>query len=352
MPHRDLDDTPAIEDLIAAFPLPTLVIGSAETIECVNGAAEALLGKNVVGRHFTTTLRHPTLVDAVERSLLDRATRKISYQVVENGSDAFYDVHLHAIAGTRLLLLSFENATDVAHAEQMRSDFVANVSHELRTPLTSVIGFIETLRGSARDDVKARDRFLAVMAGEAERMNRLIGDLLSLSGVEANERVRPKTKIDLQDILQTMLSNIAPLARDNRVILHCDLEQVPLHVIGDGDQLMQVFTNLVENAIKYGGVDQSVEITASETAHDPVLRGPAIEVMVSDHGPGIDPIHLPRLTERFYRADGHRSREIGGTGLGLSIVKHILNRHRGRLKIDSQLEQGSQFTVVLPPVEG
>ena len=352
MPHRDLVDTPAIDDLIAAIPLPTLVIGGAETVECLNAAAEALLGKNVVGRHFTTSLRHPKLVGAVERSLLDRATRKISYQVVENGGDAFYNAHLHAVAGTRLLLLSFENATDIAQAEQMRSDFVANVSHELRTPLTSVIGFIETLRGSARDDATARERFLAIMAREAERMNRLIGDLLSLSGVEAAERVRPNTKIDLRDILQTMLSNMAPLARDNRVTLNCDLEEVPLHIIGEADQLIQVFTNLVENAIKYGGVDQTVEVTASISAHDPVLRGPAIEIMVADHGPGIDPIHLPRLTERFYRADSHRSREIGGTGLGLSIVKHILNRHRGRLKIDSQLGQGSQFTVVLPPVEG
>lgn len=351
MPQRDLDDTPAIEDLIAAFPLPTLVIGGAETVECVNGAAEALLGKNVVGRHFTTSLRHPKLVDAVERSLLDRATRKISYQVVENGGDAFYSVHLYAIAGTRLLLLSFENTTDIAQAEQMRSDFVANVSHELRTPLTSVMGFIETLRGSARDDANARERFLTIMAREADRMNRLIGDLLSLSRVEADERVRPNTKVDLRDILQTMLSNIAPLARDNRVTLHCDLDEVPLHVIGDADQLIQVFTNLVENAIKYGGVDQAVKVTASISAHDPVLRGPAIEIRVADHGPGIDPIHLPRLTERFYRADSHRSREIGGTGLGLSIVKHILNRHRGRLKVDSQLGQGSQFTVILPPVE-
>lgn len=352
MPNRYLDDTPAIEDLIAAFPLPTLVIGNAETIECLNGAAEALLGKNVVGRHFTTSLRHPKLVDAVEHSLLDRTTRKVSYQVVENGGDAFYDVHLHAIAGTRLLFLSFENATDVVQAEQMRSDFVANVSHELRTPLTSVMGFIETLRGSARDDAKARERFLTVMAGEADRMNRLIGDLLSLSGVEADERVRPKTRIDLLDILQTVLGNIAPLAHDNRVTLHCDLDQIPLHIIGDTDQLIQVFTNLVENAIKYGGVDQTVEVTASISTHDPVLRGPAIEVRISDHGPGIDPIHLPRLTERFYRVDSHRSREIGGTGLGLSIVKHILNRHRGRLKVDSQQGQGSRFTVVLPPIEG
>jgi two-component system phosphate regulon sensor histidine kinase PhoR len=291
-------------------------------------------------------------VDAIERSLLDRAMRKLSYQVVENGSDAFYDVHIHAISGTKLLFLSFENAMDSVQAEQMRSDFVANVSHELRTPLTSVMGFIETLRGSARDDVKARERFLAVMAGEAGRMNRLIGDLLSLSGVEADERVRPTSKIYLRDILQTVLSNIAPVARDNRVTLHCDLKQAPLHVIGDGDQLIQVFTNLIENAIKYGGMDQTVEITASISAHDPVLRGPAIEIRVSDHGPGIDPIHLPRLTERFYRADSHRSREIGGTGLGLAIVKHIMNRHRGRLKIASQLEQGSQFTVVLPPLEG
>lgn len=352
MLQSDLTDTPAIEVLIEAFPLPTLVIGVTGTLACMNAAAEALFGKKVLGRHFTTSLRHPKLVDAVERSLLDRVPRKVSYQVVENGSDAFYEAHVHAVDGTPFLILSFQNVTDVVLAEQMRSDFVANVSHELRTPLTSLMGFIETLRGPARDDSKARDRFLTIMAGEAERMNRLVGDLQSLSGVEADERVRPKTTIDLRDTLQTMLSNISPLAKDRRVRLQCDLGETPLLVIGDSDQLIQVFTNLVENAIKYGGADQSVEIAASKSVHDPVLRGPAIAITVYDHGPGIDPIHLPRLTERFYRADSHRSRELGGTGLGLSIVKHILNRHRGRLKIDSQLEQGSQFTVILPPAWG
>lgn len=352
MTNHDVDTTPAIQDLIAAFPLPTLVIGRAEKVGILNGAAERLLGKNIVGRHFTTALRHPKLVDAVERSLLDRAPRRVSYQIVENGSDAFYDVYLRAIADTGLLLLSFQNATDLAQVEQMRRDFVANVSHELRTPLTAVMGFIETLRSSARDDAKARDRFLDIMAGEAERMNRLVGGLLSLSRVEADERVRPTTRLDLRDILQTTLGNLDPLARDNTVTLQFEPGQVPLHVVGDADQLLQVFTNLVENAIKYGGTGQSVDITVQQRDHDPILRGPSIEVVIADHGPGIAPIHLPRLTERFYRADSHRSRELGGTGLGLAIVKHILNRHRGRLKIASQLGQGSQFTVVLPPDTG
>lgn len=349
MTNHDLDETPTLQDLMAAFPLPTLVIGRAEKVGILNGPAEMLLGKNIVGRHFTTALRHPKLVEAVERSLLDRAPRKVSYRVVESGSDAFYDVHVQTIADTGLLLLSFQNLTNIAQAEQMRREFVANVSHELRTPLTAVMGFIETLRNSARDDAKARDRFLAIMAGEAERMNRLVGHLLSLSRVEADERVRPRTLLDLRDILQTTLVNLAPLARNNGVILKCDPGPVPLQVIGDNDQLIQVFTNLVENAIKYGGSDRPVEISAIRSAHDPVLRGPAIEIEIADHGPGIDPIHLPRLTERFYRADSHRSRDLGGTGLGLAIVKHILNRHRGRLKIASQPGQGSQFTVVLPP---
>lgn len=350
MMDQPLSELPVVQDVIAAFALPTLAIGQAGKVEAVNSAAEALLGKNMVGRHFTTYLRHPGLVEAVEHGLRDPSGQEVSYQVVENGKDVHYDVHLKTIAATGLLLVSFQNATELAQAEQMRRDFVANVSHELRTPLTAVMGFVETLRTTARNDAVARERFLGIMAGEAERMNRLVGALLSLSRVEAGERVRPTARLDLGKVVQTTLSNLETLARDNNVTLQFDpAQQAPQHVIGDADQLMQVFTNLVENAIKYGGADQSVDIEIRPVAHDPILRGPAIEVVICDHGPGIEPIHLPRLTERFYRADSHRSRELGGTGLGLAIVKHILNRHRGRLKIASQPGEGSQFSVVLPP---
>lgn len=352
MPHSALDKNSEIQDVIAALPLPTLIIDQTGKVAGLNAMTENLLGKNLVGRHFTTALRHPKLVDAVESSLQDHVARRVSYQVIEHGSERHHDVHLTAIADTDLLLLSFQNATDLAQAEQMRRDFVANVSHELRTPLTAVMGFIETLRGPARDDAAARDRFLEVMAGEADRMNRLVGDLLSLSRVEADERVAPTLRLDLRDILKTTLVNLDPLARGKNVVLQCDPAQAPLHVIGDSDQLLQVFTNLVENAIKYGGAGQTVTISAQKSPHDPVLRGPAIDITIADQGPGIDPIHMPRLTERFYRADRHRNRALGGTGLGLAIVKHILNRHRGRLKIASQLGQGSQFTVVLPPDTG
>ncbi|AUM75775.1 sensor histidine kinase [Paracoccus jeotgali] len=341
--HRSL-----MHEVIGAIPSPTLAIDRFERIVALNAAAKALLGRNAMGQIFTTALRHPDLVEAVERSLRDQTPRSITYQVTESGSDVFYDVHLQSIGDTGPLLLSFLNVTDLAQAGQMRRDFVANVSHELRTPLAALMGFIETLRGPAREDVAAQGRFLNIMAGEAERMNRLVGDLLSLSRVEAEERVRPTTRLDLRDVLQTALQNLSRLAADNNVTLQTDLGQAPLQVLGDADQLLQVFTNLVENAIKYGGNSQSVEVTALNCAHDPVLRGPALQIVVADHGPGIDPVHLPRLTERFYRADSHRSRELGGTGLGLAIVKHILNRHRGRLKITSQPGQGAKFAVILP----
>ncbi|TYB81121.1 ATP-binding protein [Maritimibacter fusiformis] len=348
MPDAPLTDGTLVQDLISALPAPTLVIDQEERIVALNGAADTLLGRNVVGQIFTAALRHPDLVEAVERCLLDRTPRRTTYRITVNGSDVLYDVHLQAIADTGLLLLSFQNVTDLAQAERMRRDFVANVSHELRTPLASLIGFIETLRGPAREDVDARDRFLNIMADEAGRMNRLVGDLLSLSRVEADERVRPTTRLDLRDVLQTTVQNLDRLAADSGVTLRPQLGSAPLGVLGDADQMLQVFTNLIENAIKYGGENQYVDITAQTGVHDPVLRGPALQIVVADHGPGIDPIHLPRLTERFYRVDSHRSRELGGTGLGLAIVKHILNRHRGRLKATSRPGQGAQFTVILP----
>lgn len=349
MPDQHQDTLLTAQDLIAAFPLPTLIVGIEQVVVALNDPAKELLGNAALGRHFTTTLRHPKLVAAVEQGLIDRAQHTVAYQIVENGNDVTYTVHLQAIRGTDLLMLSFENTTGVAQAEQMRRDFIANVSHELRTPLTAIMGFIETLRGPARDDAKTRNRFLDIMADEAKRMNRLVAGLLSLSRVETDERVRPTALIDLRPVLQTVLRNLDPLALDRNVAVLSKLGTGSLHTLGDGDQLTQVFTNLVENAIKYGGAEQTVSVTAQRSLHDPILRGPAIEIVIADQGPGIDPVHLPRLTERFYRADGHRSRELGGTGLGLAIVKHILNRHRGRLKITSQLGQGSQFTVILPP---
>jgi two-component system phosphate regulon sensor histidine kinase PhoR len=348
MPNHDLETLSVAQDLIAAFPLPSMIVGDAQLVVALNDSAKKMLGVPVLGRHFTTVLRHPKLVTAVEQGLIDRAPHSVSYQAVENDNDVFFYVHVQVIGESDLLLISFENVSGVAQAEDMRRDFIANVSHELRTPLTAVMGFIETLRGPARDDAKARDRFLGIMEDEAGRMNRLVGGLLSLSRVQADERVRPTAQIDLRTVVQTTLLNLEPLVLNHNVTILAGLGNEALYVTGDTDQLMQVFTNLFENAVKYGGAAQSVSVTARKSAHDPVLRGAAIEIVIADQGPGIDPIHLPRLTERFYRADSHRSRELGGTGLGLAIVKHILNRHRGRLKITSQLGQGSQFTVILP----
>ena len=246
------------------------------------------------------------------------------------------------------VLIVIEDSTAINNAGQMRRDFVANVSHELRTPLTALTGFIETLRGAARDDPEARERFLEIMQRETARMNRLVSDLLSLSRVEGDERVRPTKDVDLSPIVQSVLSTLGPLAKDRSVKIVTHGIEDNAELPGDADQLSQVVTNLVENAIKYSGQASTVTIALRWEADNPMVRGDAWILEVSDTGEGIDPVHIPRLTERFYRIDSHRSREMGGTGLGLAIVKHIVNRHRGRLRIESTPGQGSNFTVVLP----
>ena len=210
------------------------------------------------------------------------------------------------------------------------------------------MGFIETLQGPAREDANARDRFLEIMTREAERMNRLVGELLSLSRVEAEERRRPETRIELRAVLEATRRNLTALAGESNVTLRADPGNDPVEVLGDADQLTQVFTNLIENAIKYGGRDKTVTLRIRTLDSDSAMRGPAVHVEVTDEGPGIEAQHLPRLTERFYRVDNHRSRALGGTGLGLAIVKHILNRHRGRLKVTSTPGAGATFCVILP----
>jgi two-component system phosphate regulon sensor histidine kinase PhoR len=244
-----------------------------------------------------------------------------------------------ALAPLTFVLL--HDLTAIKRTEQMRADFVANASHELRTPLAAVSGFIDTLRGHARDDEKAREQFLGIMSVEAQRMRRLIEDLLSLTRIELNEHVPPSAQVDLEAVIRSAAAALAPLARTENITVEISVEPGLPPIVGDRDELTQLFQNLMHNAIKYGRSNGHVWVTL--TAKDGMVR-----ISVRDDGEGIPREAIPRLTERFYRVDVKRSREKGGTGLGLAIVKHIVNRHNGRLQIESEAGVGSTFTVVFP----
>ena len=245
-------------------------------------------------------------------------------------------------------ILVLHDLTSVRRAEQLRADFVANASHELRTPLSSLLGFVETLRGPAVDDKDAQRRFLAIMHEQATRMAHLVEDLLSLSRIEMEEHTPPTGTADIESVLRSVTSTLDIKARDKSMTIVVEATNLPA-VTGEGDELTQVFQNLIDNAIKYGRTGSTVRIEAKESGVARRRLGrPAIAVAVMDQGEGISREHLPRLTERFYRVDKARSRQLGGTGLGLAIVKHIVNRHRGALEITSNEGEGSTFTVFLP----
>ncbi|MDU8912098.1 ATP-binding protein [Aestuariicoccus sp. MJ-SS9] len=340
-----------IDSFVAAIPMPAVLIRADERIAAANTDAERLLGRGIVQRHFITALRQPTLLDSIEATLRDGKPRLTSFLTNDGRQDTTFRVSCRRVeldSGPGVLV-TFEDITHLEQAGQMRRDFVANVSHELRTPLTALMGFIETLRGPARDDAAARDRFLGIMQNEAGRMNRLVGDLLSLSRVEADERLRPTGRVDLPALAAEEIGRLTPLAQDAGVTLLIEgaTEGFPA-IPGDSDQLRQVITNLLENAIKYSGQGARVTVTLGGPEYRPRLRQNGVSLSVRDTGPGIAQHHIPRLTERFYRVDSHRSREMGGTGLGLAIVKHIVNRHRGRLRIESAPGRGTTFTVLLP----
>jgi two-component system phosphate regulon sensor histidine kinase PhoR len=342
--------TDTITSLLGALPMPALMIGRAERIVGANSLATNLLGRGVVGRHFITGLRQPGILDAIENTLRDGEPRVTRFLAGQDGHDTTYNVNCARVE-TDVgggVLVCFEDVTHLEQAGQMRRDFVANVSHELRTPLTALLGFIETLRGPALGDVVATDRFLSMMQAEAERMEHLVHDLLSLSRVEAQERVRPTEPVDLNAMIGSVIHGLRPLARQSDVEIAADQPDTALTVPGDTEQLRQVVSNLIENAIKYGGQSKTIHVRLETTESEPLVRGPAAVITVRDEGPGIAPEHIPRLTERFYRVDSHRSRAMGGTGLGLAIVKHIVGRHRGRLRIESTPGEGATFRVILP----
>ena len=338
---------PTAHDVVAALPLPTLLISTEGRISAANVAAERIFGQASIQRHYITVLRQPAVLDAVETALTTKKPASAPFATTEARRDVTLDATIEPLP-TGDVLIMFEDHTAMHEAGQMRRNFVANVSHELRTPLTAMTGFIETLRGAAKDDAEARERFLDIMEREASRMNRLVADLLSLSRVEADERVRPTEQVDFSVVLSSVIGTLTGMAVTADVAVDTQGLDAPALLPGDADQLAQVATNLIENGIKYAGKGRHVSIRLMHDDNNAMLRGPAWILEVADTGDGIDPVHIPRLTERFYRIDSHRSRELGGTGLGLAIVKHIVNRHRGRFRITSELGKGSVFKVILP----
>jgi two-component system phosphate regulon sensor histidine kinase PhoR len=338
--------TETIPALIAAIPMPVLVIGQDERIRATNPALDAILGRDLTGKHHITALRQPGVIDAIARVRAVGGAVSVRFVARERDKDTPFLVHI--VAAGRDIVLSFADQSAAEDVGKMRRDFVANVSHELRTPLTALLGFIETLGGAARDDAAARARFLGIMAHEAERMTRLVDDLLSLSRVEEDERVRPRELVDLCGLLASVIKGLEPQAAAADVTVRLDLAQEMLRVPGDAGQLTQVFANLIENGIKYGGSGKVLIVALHEPTNHLRLRGQGVQISVTDKGDGIAAHHIARLTERFYRVDTHRSREVGGTGLGLAIVKHIINRHRGHLLIESELGQGTRVSVFLP----
>jgi two-component system, OmpR family, phosphate regulon sensor histidine kinase PhoR len=297
-------------------------------------------------------LRSPEIITALREAIATTETRRATY-LDHVPVDRWMELIITPVpvptlfGGTdKCMLMTFHDQTPLRRVEEMRADFVANASHELRTPLAALSGFIDTLQGPAKDDARARERFLGIMHAQATRMARLIDDLLSLSRVELSAHVRPDTLIDIVPIIRQVADELEPLARERQVTIDIDLPDTQVPIAGDREELLRLFENLIENALKYGASGGKVVVSLISAISGEGV--PEVRVMVRDFGPGIAPEHLPRLTERFYRVDVGDSRAQGGTGLGLSLVKHIVNRHRGRLLIESVPKSGATFTACFP----
>ncbi len=338
------DDKRTLAAFANAMPQPVLVVDAGLRMLAGNSAARTLTPALRIGDPLPMGLRAPEVLDAVRRVCAGGAAETVRW-VERVPVEQVFDVSVATISlGDRLAVaIAMTDLTDARRAERMRTDFVANASHELRTPLASLLGFIETLQGPARNDAEAREQFLDIMRDQAQRMSRLIDDLLSLSRIEQTQHVRPQGVVDLVAIVRHVIDTLAPLARDTQASVR--LKTPPEAIApGDRDEIIRLAENLIENAIKYGGRDGLAPDVEVEIEREQSLWA----LSVRDNGPGIAPEHIPRLTERFFRTDTGASRAKGGTGLGLAIVKHILTRHRGRLVIESREGEGARFRAFLP----
>jgi two-component system phosphate regulon sensor histidine kinase PhoR len=354
LPH---DDSPAlrvgdplVEAVLAGMPDPVVALDRNGDVVALNARASAIAPALRRGEPVSLALRVPEVLDSIRRAVATGSSQRVEF-FERVPVDRWYEaivtpIALAGAAPAGLVLIAFHDLTPLRRVEEMRADFIANASHELRTPLAALSGFIETLRGSAREDPVARERFLPIMQAQANRMARLIDDLLSLSRIELNAHLRPDKQVDLVAIMRQVADSLQTLARDRGVDIGVKAPADRLLVLGDRDELMRVFENLIENALKYAASGKKIDIVLS--IDEGAKTAAEAQVGVRDYGPGIAPEHLPRLTERFYRVDVSESRAQGGTGLGLALVKHILNRHGGRLTIESVAGKGATFTAHLP----
>lgn len=336
----------AVRSILNGLGVPIMVVEADMTIAYLNAAAMTLLPDADTGTALKAVIQNKDKRKEVKKVLAygTPAQIRITLQGVVPTSYRLTVAAIDEDEDKRSVIISFEDVSHIRDAEKMREDFVANVSHELRSPLTALIGFIETLQGPAKNDGAAAERFLSMMQLEAERMARLIGDLLSLSKLQSRERIAPKEDTDVRSVIEQVGKSLAGLCAKEDNKLDIQLEQDTPFVVGVRDELTQVFQNLIENAIKYSAPDSDIIIRGLPVAKNAKF----LCVQIVDTGDGIEPKHIPRLTERFYRIDKGRSRLKGGTGLGLAIVKHVLIRHRGWMEITSEMGVGSTFSVFLP----
>ncbi|MFI4976405.1 MAG: sensor histidine kinase [Caulobacterales bacterium] len=369
---------PPLASIVEEFEDPVMVVSGEEPEELAsrrlllaNAAARDLFRTTREAAPLVTVVRDPKVLEAVDEALYGGIDSEAIYEAggVQGRVWRARARRLGDSDGRRLALVTLRDETEIRRSERMRADFLANASHELRTPLASLSGFIETLRGHARDDVEARDRFLGIMQSQAGRMARLIDDLLSLSRIELNEHIPPQGRVDVSLTVRDVLDALGPLAEERSLTFETRLTSAPTFAQpADRDQIVQVVQNLIENAMKYAAAGtgvgiEVVEAVGADDAMAPRRPGSAnlalltpdhaadqlyVALKVADRGPGIAREHLPRLTERFYRIEGQKPGERTGTGLGLAIVKHIMNRHRGGLAVESVLGDGAEFTVYFP----
>lgn len=338
--------------LVESIPDPVFIIGPRNKLLFANEQAKTIFSIKQLGVNVAAIIRAPIFLEAIEAVTESKDKKKI--QLIERTPvERQFTVNMAWLAREGeegpTILVHFRDLTEQERLNRMRADFIANASHELRTPIASLLGFIETLQGPAKNDEAAREKFLGIMAVQGKRMTSLIDDLLSLSRVEMNAHKIPQSQVNLVTLLHNTIDTLSPLAEQQNVSLEFEEPEGEFIAIGEEDELSKVFQNLMHNAIKYGKSDGEgyVRIYLAHIKKDK-NKQEKIKVIIEDNGIGIASHHIPRLTERFYRADIEQSREKGGTGLGLAITKHIISHHRGELKINSRQGHGSIFSVLLP----